>query len=386
MQLSGGSLQQKKGWWYLVKRIDGRQVWAALHTKDADTAQRLAVSAAPVQALRDDEDKYLLAVVAQGRAAEKRLAEKRETKSAGAVEWGGMFQAWQESADGLTTNRATLKKYACQFSVLSAWAASHGISSPAAMTHEQVQCYASERMKATVVSGRDVALFRRVWRDLKLGDAWADVTADAPNKSKNRYRRLTLGEVRALVATARSGKSRVRHPGGWFEKGGYDALPDVANLITVAYHTGLRLRDCATLSASNVDGAFLRVVPEKTSNRKVKPLLIPLQPEADAIVRRLTKKAGKEGRLFPRLADASLSKSLRLTFERSEVPSNQFGKASFHSLRATFISMMDEAGVPPHVTDAITGHAPQGMHGRYSQPGRDSLMDAVKRAIVPLGV
>ncbi len=177
-----------------------------------------------------------------------------------------------------------------------------------------------------------------------------------------------------------------RHPGGWFEKGGYDALPDVANLITVSYHTGLRLRDCATLSASNVDGAFLRVVPEKTSNRKVKPLLIPLQPEVDAIVRCLTKAAGEGGRLFPRLAETSLSKSLRLTFERADVLSNQFGKASFNSLRATFISMMDEAGVPPHVTDAITGHAPQGMHGRYSQPGRDSLMDAVKRAIVPLGV
>ncbi|MEI7899838.1 MAG: hypothetical protein WCK89_06265 [bacterium] len=92
------------------------------------------------------------------------------------------------------------------------------------------------------------------------------------------------------------------------------------------------------------------------------------------------------GWLFPRLVGASLGKCLRIARERAGIKSDRFGHASFNSLRATFISMMDEAGVAAHVTDAITGHAPQGMHGRYSQPGRDALMDAVKRAIVPPGV
>lgn len=140
------------------------------------------------------------------------------------------------------------------------------------------------------------------------------------------------------------------------------------------------------MTAGNVDGEFLRVVPAKTSARKVKPLLIPLQPEARAVVGRLAGEAGPGGRLFARLHDASLSKSLRLTFGRAGTMSNQFGKASFHSLRATLISMMDEAGVQAHVTDCITGHAKQGMHGRYSQPSRGALMEAVGRAITPLGV
>ena len=45
---------------------------------------------------------------------------------------------------------------------------------------------------------------------------------------------------------------------------------------------------------------------------------------------------------------------------------------------------MDEAGVPPHVTDAITGHAGGGMHARYTQPSDAALAEAVTRAIPPV--
>ena len=47
---------------------------------------------------------------------------------------------------------------------------------------------------------------------------------------------------------------------------------------------------------------------------------------------------------------------------------------------------MDEAGIPPHVTDAITGHAGGGMHARYTQPSAETLQRAVLRAIPPLVV
>jgi hypothetical protein len=60
------------------------------------------------------------------------------------------------------------------------------------------------------------------------------------------------------------------------------------------------------------------------------------------------------------------------------------GRASFHSLRATFISMMDEAGIPPYITDAITGHAGGGMHARYTQPAPAALLRAVTRALPPV--
>lgn len=139
----------------------------------------------------------------------------------------------------------------------------------------------------------------------------------------------------------------------------------------------------ARLRVENVDGDLLRVIPAKTEGRKRVELVIPLQPEPLAVVERLVHVAD-DGYLFPRLYDASLTKCLRIAFGRAGVKSNTLGHASFHSLRATFISAMDDAGVPQAVTDAITGHAPVDMHGRYSQPGRDVLMKAVKRAVKPL--
>lgn len=59
----------------------------------------------------------------------------------------------------------------------------------------------------------------------------------------------------------------------------------------------------------------------------------------------------------------------------------QAGKASFHSLRATFISMMDEAGAPQAVTDSITGHAPQTMHARYSHPDTEAARNWMEKAL-----
>ena len=46
---------------------------------------------------------------------------------------------------------------------------------------------------------------------------------------------------------------------------------------------------------------------------------------------------------------------------------------------------MDEAGVQPYLTDAITGHAAGGMHARYTQPSLETLRAAILKAIPPIG-
>jgi len=386
MKLKNGSLHEKNGWWYLVKSDRGKKRWISLHTRDAAEAQKLAQQSEPAAADDDDERAYLLALVAQGERAKRKLQALTAGQIADAIAWPDLFNKWTASNPDITKNPSTLKKYRVQIGLLCNWAADRAIASPAALSACQAQEYADMRARATVISGRDVALFGRVWRDLHLGAAWYDVRADPAARCETNYRRLSYDEVKRLVATARAGHPlKKTGPKGRFEKGFFKPLPDVADMIALGYHTGLRRGDCARLTAANVDGVFLRVVPEKTSGKKPRPLLIPLQPEALKIVaRRLAESNGQ--RLFPRLFDASLSKSLRMTFERAGVADNAFGRASFHSLRATFISLMDEAGVPPHVTDSITGHAPQGMHGRYTQPGREALMQAACKAIAPLGV
>jgi integrase len=133
------------------------------------------------------------------------------------------------------------------------------------------------------------------------------------------------------------------------------------------------------IRGDQVDGGALRLIAGKTRGRGGRPLLIPLTAEALGMIRSRIEARGS-GALFDRFGRESLFG----LWEAAGVLDNEMGRASFHSLRATFISMMDEAGVPPHVTDAITGHAPQGMHGRYSQPSLEALREAVARAIPAL--
>jgi integrase len=386
-KMQTGSLQRKNGWYYLVSRdLMGKQKWTALHSRDEQEARARALDLAAATAAQVDEAAYLRAVVARGEQARARLAAMDGAVKADAVTWPGFFAAWRRAAEGLSGHARTLRNYEVQAETLARWACGRSVASPVALTAPLAQAFVSERAKACASAGRDVALFRRVWRDLRLGDVWGAVKVGGAVKPVTRYRRLTVDEVRRIVATARNGKRKVRDGGKWVP-GGYDALPDVADMVALAYHTGLRRGDVAALTVGNVDasGEFLRVVPEKTEGRKGGPLLIPLQPEAAALVGRLVgRRKSETAPLFPRLCGAWLNKTLMLTWRRAGVKPNAFGRASFHSLRATFISMMDEAGVAAHVTDAITGHAPQGMHGRYSQPSGAALMEAVTRAIVPL--
>jgi integrase len=50
----------------------------------------------------------------------------------------------------------------------------------------------------------------------------------------------------------------------------------------------------------------------------------------------------------------------------------------FHDLRNTFITDMDEAGVPKKVTDAITGHSDGSMHDHYSKVRIERKLEAIR--------
>ncbi|MEI7900695.1 MAG: tyrosine-type recombinase/integrase [bacterium] len=389
-KIGKGSIQQKRGWFHLVTRDpDGKQKWTALHTQDLQIAQKRAADQFGLTSLQTDEDAWLRALIEKGEWAKRELARRTTGHIAHALPWECLIAEWKKFSKNLTRHTVTLTNYNYMIGAAARWSTAHGIATPTVMSATQARDYITECAAARSSSGRDVALLRRVWRDLGMPDIWEQAekaAKDSPHMG-TRYRRLSTEEVRRLVRTLRAGNEAGQI--GWKTKGAQKALPDVADLVTIGYHTGLRRGDCAGLTVGNIDGNFLRVIPAKTASKKSRALLIPLQPEAKRVVDNLVVGVtfdGEDACLFPRLNGANIGKCLELAFDRAGVLDNQWGRASFHSLRATFISAMDESGIPPHVTDAITGHAPQGMHGRYTQPGRDSLMDAVKRAIVPLGV
>ena len=253
---------------------------------------------------------------------------------------------------------------------------------PAALTADAARQIASDLRTRYVSADRMIAFFRRVWRVLGLDAAiWngASGASDATtNGSPDRadahefYRRLSHDEIERLLAYL---KNRA-------------ASDDAAysDMIVIGYYTGLRLSDVAELNRDEVsdDVRFLSLQPNKTRHHRHRLVRIPLVGLARVRVRARLMNIDADGYLFSKRMRRRPSCALGRIFRASGVVKQGNGRASFHSLRATFISLMDEAGVPPHVTDAITGHAGGGMHARYTQPSDAALADAVTRAITPL--
>jgi integrase len=51
---------------------------------------------------------------------------------------------------------------------------------------------------------------------------------------------------------------------------------------------------------------------------------------------------------------------------------------SFHSLRHTAVSLLNDAGVPDAVVMALVGHQSAAMSARYTHVGKEALAKAAK--------
>jgi len=288
----------------------------------------------------------------------------------------GMSSVWETYARQASAAPATLALYRRAWDSWSAFAAARGLPDAAAAGAAEVQAYMAGNPPA-----RAAKYLATIWRGAGLDPGvWASearAATAAESAQSRQYRRISPAEARAVVAALRS------DPSPWATM--------AADMVVVGWHTALRLADTARLSGADwdEDAQCLRIVPSKTARKKPHPLAIPLADEARSIV--ITRGRGG-GALFPgalvraaagnEIARREISDALARGF--AKVRQGEQDRASFHSLRATFISLMDEAGVPAAITDSITGHAPQTMHGHYSQPDLAAVRRAVARAIPSL--
>lgn len=248
---------------------------------------------------------------------------------------------------------------------LTHWADQQKIATPGEWDREQSASLAGELLARGTAPARRFRFYRRVWHALGLDPSvWNVPDALSRRTTEEHYRRLTTREVRRLLATARKRNA------------------DLADMILIGYWTGLRLSDVAELDRGEVllSRKALRIVPNKVRVRKPRPLLIPLVGDAETVVRKRMRETTC-GALFPSSLSIHLSRRICRLFKAARVWKVGNGRASFHSLRATFISLMDEAGIQPYITDAITGHASGGMHARYTQPALAVLRRAIAKAI-----
>jgi integrase len=171
-------------------------------------------------------------------------------------------------------------------------------------------------------------------------------------------------------------------------------LADLRDASTFAWQYGMRIGSLAVLRWDDFkhDRDFFLHIPPKTRGVKPWPLEIPIMPATHNVLMQRFKvcRGRPEGHLLPHFHHAytrnvnGLAALVKRMMTNAGVMDDHRGRATMHSFRASFITHMDEAGVPSGITDSLTGHAPQNMHDMYSHASVQSKRDWLNKAIPPL--
>jgi len=200
----------------------------------------------------------------------------------------------------------------------------------------EAYCIFLDANNAPATVNMKLAWFRLLWKTLQVEpNPWTGLSSNQ-KKAVKAWRRLTLQECRDL----------------------YEATRFYQPLILLGYYTGQRLIDCVRMSASDIhfrtdfEESIIKITQSKTG----KEVFIPIISEMNNCplgIYTIDKRA-------------KYSRDIKKIMDSIGIKDNG-GKVGFHSLRKTFVSMMDEGGTPVNVTNSVTGHDSGSMHDRYSQ-------------------
>lgn len=166
------------------------------------------------------------------------------------------------------------------------------------------------------------------------------------------------------------------------------------SMILFGLYTGQRLGDLATLRWSNVDlqREELRLHTRKTNRQVVIPLAAPLMEHLLFI----EAADDPQAYLHPALAESYEKQPSTLSNQFSSLLANcglrapvshaskgkgrrekrQESTLSFHSLRATAVTLLHEAGVPAATVEEWVGHDSAEVHRTYIKIGKETLQKA----------
>lgn len=361
---------------YLSYEIDSHRTTLCLRTKDRETAERL-VKEHMGRVDWGSREAYLHSLVELGEKAKRELwGQAHESDACPLKDLWDKYLASRRRPD---SGPSTLIFYKQHVTALLNWlpAATKNIRHVTAAMAEQY-VHEIEGKLSVPTASKHVATLRRVWRvvDPEGPQPWRDLQPIGQHVVIP-YRRLSTKECRALSAFAQK-KNREEH-----------------GAILTGYYTALRLADVIHLRFEhvNLETAVLHLpAPRKTARKKPAPLHIPLLPELVDWFKTAAKENPGAEHVFPELVAryakdrSEVTRAFGAIFDGAKAMDDARGKASFHSLRATFVSAMDEAGAPQRVTDVITNHAPQSMHDRYSHPEIETARKWMKKALKRLDV
>lgn len=158
----------------------------------------------------------------------------------------------------------------------------------------------------------------------------------------------------------------------------------LADLILIGAYTGMRIEEICSMSFKDIDHRSMKVTDAKTSAGYRS---VPVHSALVPIVQRL-KKASKDGFLISGLTlnkYGDRSNAIGKRFGRLKVELGHSSLHVFHSIRKTFTTELENAGVPENVTADIVGHEkPTMTYGLYSGGNRyEVLKEAIEKVRYP---
>ncbi len=165
-----------------------------------------------------------------------------------------------------------------------------------------------------------------------------------------RYRDFSLEEVRAILANSND---------LW------------RTLTATAFYAGLRFKDCCFLRKSQIKGEYIILTPAKT-RRKGKDVQIFIHADLRNILDFCASTTpDSEDSLFPEAArrhgnDAEFQREFGRILEKAKITADGRGLVGFHSLRHSFVALMEKPGASRQILQGIVGHGSPTMTAHYS--------------------
>lgn len=139
-------------------------------------------------------------------------------------------------------------------------------------------------------------------------------------------------------------------------------------MACISWYTGMRLETCARVSGALIDieDQSITIVPGKTARFK-RAVYIPIH---NKLLDYLKSNFNWNDIPFAAQAGFVSEKAFSMRFQRLldrlGIKDTEIGKASFHSIRSSFITRMDEAGIPRHAIQGIVGQVSEATTNLYS--------------------
>ncbi len=144
--------------------------------------------------------------------------------------------------------------------------------------------------------------------------------------------------------------------------------------VTISFYTGLRFKDVCYLKWNQINqkNGLIKLTPAKTE-RLDKKVTIPLSPQLKNALSKIEKKSIY---VLPFLANNYGKKIIQSSFSdilsSCKIKANKNGAVSFHSLRHTFVTMLEETGATRQVSQKLVGHGSPIMTELYSHDNKSS--------------